>query len=139
MGEILWVPLHPRARRPSRAHAGDAGWDLAILDGCHVLPGQTTNLRTGVVAVPPPGWWWLLAPRSSCPLELIPGVIDAGYQGELFLRVRNSHPHGVDLEEGQRLAQLILLPAVDVRWVQVPTSLHLPRTDRGSRGFGSSG
>ncbi len=83
------VRLDPRATLPTRAYAGDAGLDLYALEPISLAPGERASVRTGVAVEVPPGHAGLVVPRSGLAarhgiaLVNAPGLIDAGYRGEL--------------------------------------------------------
>jgi dUTP pyrophosphatase len=135
--------LDQRAKLPSRAHAGDAGLDLHALEDCVLEPGERQSIRTGIAVEIPPGLAGLVLPRSGLArrhgiaLVNAPGLIDAGYRGEVQVLLLNSdRRERFTVSAGDRVAQLVLvrieLPAVE----DVP---ELASSDRGEGGFGSSG
>lgn len=123
---------------PEKSHEGDAGWDLFSSEAVTLREGASTNVPTGISAALPYQTWGLIVPRSSTlrkwNLEIIPGVIDNGYRGELFIQARAYQ--SVAIPPGTRLAQLILMPLIQTEWVEVE---NLPDSSRGTGGFGSSG
>lgn len=121
--------------------AGDCGYDLVCQVATTIPPrGQNTvDLSTGVKVKVPDGYWGLIVNRSSTPrkkqLMVMSGVIDSGYIGELFACVWNYSDQEVSVQPGERLAQLILIPATVRPLVPV---VQLPSTERGETGFGST-
>ena len=87
--EVPFRKLRPDARAPSRAYAGDAGYDLAAADGAVLPPGGRAVIGTGVAVVVPAGYAGLVLPRSGLAvrhgvsLVNAPGLVDSGYRGEL--------------------------------------------------------
>jgi len=135
--------LHPDATLPTRAHAGDAGLDLYALDGVTLAPGERASLRTGIAVEIPPGRAGLVLPRSGLAerhgiaLVNAPGLIDSGYRGELRVLLLNTdRTKPCEIVSGDRIAQLVLV-AVEAPGVEAVDELAL--SERGSRGFGSSG
>ena len=137
------VRLHERATLPSRAYPGDAGLDLHALDGAVLGPGERARIRTGIAVEIPFGQAGLVLPRSGLAarhgiaLVNAPGLIDAGYRGEiqvLLLNTDRSEPF--TLAAGDRIAQLVLITVHAPDVVEVEA---LPRSERGDGGFGSSG
>jgi dUTP pyrophosphatase len=135
--------LDPRAVLPTRAYPGDAGLDLYALDDAMIAPGERAAIRTGIAIEVPEGQAGLVLPRSGLAarngiaLVNAPGLIDAGYRGELQVLLLNTDRAApFALAAGDRIAQLLLvrieLPAV----VEVET---LAVSQRGAGGFGSSG
>lgn len=135
--------LHPDARLPTRAHDGDAGYDLHALEAAELAPGERATLRTGIAVEIPAGHAGLVLPRSGTAarhgiaLVNAPGLIDCGYRGELRVLLLNT-----DREEpfavapGDRIAQLVL---VRVETPAITEVAALAPSERGAGGLGSSG
>ena len=135
--------LDPAAKLPRRAHPGDAGLDLHALEPVSLEPGARAAVRTGLAVEIPPGQAGLVLPRSGLALRhgvaLVnaPGLIDAGFRGELAVLLLNTDRSvRVELEAGERIAQLVL---VDVALPEIVEVAELSASDRGAGGFGSSG
>ena len=109
--------LHPAAVLPARAHDGDAGLDLVTRRGRHAArPGARASVPTGLAVELPPGHAGLVLPRSGLALRhgvaLVnaPGLIDAGYRGEVRVLLLNTdREHPVTLRAGDRVAQLVVV------------------------------
>lgn len=132
---------------PTRAYPDDAGLDLYIAEHTTLKWGEFKDVPLGVNVALPPWSWGLLTARSSTfrkrGIEVLPGIIDAGYRGELFAAcVWRPADHGPGdmyvLEAGERIAQLIVLVNATREVVPVKADL-LPEHARGVNGFGSSG
>lgn len=127
-------------KTPTRSYEGDAGFDLYCSRDMTIAPGDYVDIPTSVSVALPKGYWALVTGRSSAwrkrGLLVIDGVIDNGYRGELFSAVYNPSSKHVGVNEGERLAQMILLPTWSGRLQQVD---ELPASERGSNGFGSTG
>lgn len=143
IGELQVMRVDPRAKLPTRAYDGDAGLDLYALEPCLLDPGDRASVRTGVAVAIPPGHAGLvlarsgLAARHGIALVNAPGLIDAGYRGELRVLLLNTdRTTAVSLQAGDRIAQLVL---VSVQLPSVAEVAELPGSDRGAAGFGSSG
>jgi dUTP pyrophosphatase len=135
--------LRDGAILPSQAYEGDAGLDLAACDRLELGPGERGVVGTGVAVAVPDGWAGLVVPRSGLAakhgLTLVnsPGLIDAGYRGELKVIMLNTDAHEpFVVEPGMRVAQLVLVEAAGVRLVEVE---QLSASERGTAGLGSSG
>jgi len=135
--------LRDDAILPSQAYEGDAGLDLVACDRLELRPGQRGVVGTGIAVAVPEGWAGLVLPRSGLAanhgLTLVnsPGLIDAGYRGELkviMLNTDDREPFVV--EPGMRIAQLVLVEAARVRLLEVD---ELSESERGAGGIGSSG
>lgn len=127
---------------PTRAHADDAGLDLYVHGDYTIKPGEMRDLDLGVAIKAPQGTWTLLTGRSSTmrnrKLIIAQGVIDPGYTGPLYATAYNFGTEPAEIKTGDRVAQLIVLPNITEHVELVPVSA-LPDTERGAKGFGSSG
>jgi dUTP pyrophosphatase len=135
--------LDARASLPSRAHPGDAGLDLHALDDGRLEPGERAMVPTGVAVEIPHGQAGLVLPRSGnaarhgIALVNAPGLIDAGYRGELRVLLLNTdREQAFAWNAGDRIAQLML---VEVGLAEVVEVEELVDSARGQGGFGSSG
>jgi dUTP pyrophosphatase len=135
--------LDPRARLPTRAYPGDAGLDLYALDDGVLAPGERASIRTGVAVEIPDGQAGLVLPRSGLAakhgiaLVNAPGLIDAGYRGEIIVLLLNTDRSVCfELAAGDRIAQLVLVRVETPEVVEVE---ELALSERGAGGFGSSG
>ena len=143
MSELPFVLGHPDARLPTRAHADDAGLDLRSIERVEIPPGERRRVRTGLRMAIPAGHAGLVLPRSGLALRAgltllnSPGLIDAGYRGDVDVIAHNTDLHRpVQLAVGDRIAQLVLVRLADAE----PTAVdELPASERGEGGFGSSG
>lgn len=131
-----------RGQMPTRAHDNDAGFDIYVSEQTVVSAHSFADVPSGVKMELPEGHWGLLTGRSSTlrqrGLLVVQGVIDQGYRGELFSAVWNLIDCDVVLEEGDRVAQLILVPNATERFDLVQVDV-LSQSLRGEAGFGSSG
>lgn len=135
--------LHPEAVLPARAHPGDAGLDLVAVEEHRLEPGERAAVATGLAVAIPHGWAGLVLPRSGLArrhgvtLTNSPGLIDAGYRGELTVLMVNLGRERHTVRPGDRIAQLVLTPVGLAPAVEVE---ELPPSDgRGEGGFGSTG
>lgn len=137
------VKLKDEAVLPSRAHEGDAGLDLYACEAAHIGPGERWSVGTGVAVEIPEGHAGLVLPRSGLALKhgiaLVnsPGLIDAGYRGELRVLLLNTDPaETFRVEPGDRIAQLLIVPIALGEPIEAEA---LAESARGGGGFGSSG
>jgi len=135
--------LFEAARAPERAHDHDAGWDLRAAEPATLGPGERTSVGTGIAVAIPEGCAGLVLPRSGLAarhgiaLTNAPGLIDAGYRGELRVLLLNTdRAEPFEIEIGDRIAQLVIVDLPDVEFAE---SDALTETARGAGGFGSSG
>jgi dUTP pyrophosphatase len=129
-------------RKPSVANNGDAGLDLCA-DHDQTLPANgVAMVSTGTRLAIPDGYFGLLVGRSGLGVKYgvrlanSVGIIDSGYRGEIIVGLENNGPEDYSVSEGERIAQIVIVPFAQA-------SLHLVRsfdtTERGDGGFGSSG
>lgn len=135
--------LQENAVLPTRAHEGDAGLDLYACEDAHIGPGERWGVGTGVAVEIPAGHAGLVLPRSGLArdhgISLVnaPGLIDAGYRGELRVLLLNNDPAEIfRITAGDRIAQLVLVPIALAEPVE---TAELADSGRGDGGFGSSG
>jgi len=143
---VIEVPirrLRDDAVLPAPAHAGDAGLDLSACERVELRPGERATVGTGLAVAIPEGYAGFVQPRSGLAsrhgitIVNAPGLVDSGYRGELriVLLITDSIAPFV-VEPGMRIAQLVVMPveAAELREVD-----ELPASERGVRGFGSTG
>jgi dUTP pyrophosphatase len=141
--DLPFTRLRSEARLPEAQHPGDAGLDLRAAKGVTVKPGERAMVPTGVAVAIPDGHAGLVLPRSGLAskkgltLANAPGLIDAGYRGEVVCAVVNLDLHEpVEIAAGDRIAQLVIVALPDVTPAFVE---ELPAAGRGTGGFGSTG
>jgi dUTP pyrophosphatase len=134
--------LRDDATLPAQAYAGDAGLDLAACDRHEVGPGERAVIPTGLALEIPEGYGGFVLPRSGLAakhgitLLNAPGLIDAGYRGEVQVVFHNTDAQETFVvEPGMRIAQLVVLEVPEVALVEQE---ELAASERGERGFGSS-
>lgn len=134
--------LNDNATLPSRASESDAGYDLYNLADStqRVEPGRRSLIKTGISVAIPQGYYGRIAPRSGLAykhgIDVLAGVIDSGYRGEVGVVIINLGDKPHLFEESSRVAQLIIEKCHDVEWQE---SENLDDSERGDGGFGSTG
>lgn len=137
--------LHPEAVLPSYATVGSAAFDIASVEQVTILPGETIKVRTGLSFEVPEGYELEIRPRSGLSfnskirLSNSPGTIDSDYRGEVHFILDNlmtKFPNPYIINVGQRLGQGIIRKVDQVEFEEVT---ELSETERGEKGFGSSG
>ncbi len=134
--------LHADAILPKYQHEGDSGVDLHALETTAIAPHQAALIRTGLAAEIPVGTELQIRPRSGlaykhCITVLnTPGTIDANYRGEIAVILINHSPQVFQVEAGMRIAQMVMTPVLQAEIIEVTM---LSNTQRGNRGFGSTG
>jgi len=138
--------LDPDLPLPTYAFPGDAGADLYARSGASLKAGGGRALvGTGLVLAIPPGYAGFVLPRSGLALRHgvtclnTPGLIDAGFRGELSVLLVNTDPSAdYEVQRGDRIAQLVVHAVEQVRF-EVVWEADLPPADRGAGGYGHSG
>jgi dUTP pyrophosphatase len=144
MRTIPFTVLSERATPPSRAHEGDAGIDLSASTAVILEPGERALVETGLAVAIPIGHVGFVCPRSGLAIRKgvtvlnAPGVIDAGYRGELKVALINLGRERVSIRVGERIAQLVI-QRVETPGVVMVDELPPSLDGRGEGGFGSSG
>jgi dUTP pyrophosphatase len=141
--EVLPVRrLRADAHLPSRAHPWDAGLDLVAVEPLTLAPGARGVVATGIAVAIPEGWAGLVVPRSGLArrqgltLTNAPGLIDAGYRGEIQVLMINLGDQPYTVRRGDRIAQMIVAPVVRAELREVDA---LGDSRRGPGGFGHTG
>ncbi len=144
--ENLSIPierLDDSVKVPSYAHIGDSGLDLQSTIDTTLAPLERKLIPCGFALAIPEGYGGFVLPRSGLAIHHgisivnSPGLIDSNYRGEIKVILINHDPHNeFKIERGDRIAQLVIMATPFVTLKQVAS---LDDTDRGSKGFGSSG
>ncbi len=127
---------------PAHAHPGDGGVDLYAATRVDLDPGQRATVPTGIAIAIPDGHAGLVTPRSGLAakhgISVVngPGLIDAGYRGEIKVVLVNLSEEPFGIERGDRIAQLVVVPVIVQEFTIVD---ELPDSGRGAGGFGSTG
>ena len=140
--------IHPAAKPPSRMTRGSAGFDLYAAESVEI-PAAKCNadgyvevgrglVPTGIEVELPQGTVGRIASRSGLSVNsnIEVGWIDSDYRGALMVELKNLGSKPYKVSQGDRIAQLVILPVVDIE-IGVVSSLE--ETSRGSSGFGSTG
>ena len=132
--------LDPRATLPTRGSSQAAGLDIYSIEDVAIDPKQRTLVRTGLAVAIPEGYYGRVAPRSGLAtkhgLDVLAGVIDADYRGEIGCLLYNSGDKTIHLPASSKVCQLIVERIItpEAMW-----SNEISETDRGGGGFGSTG
>ena len=141
--KLPFTRLTEAARAPTRATEGDAGYDLYAAEEATLPPGARASVGTGIAVAIPDGHAGLVLPRSGLAhrhgiaLVNAPGLIDAGYRGEVRVLLLNTDPAApFEVQAGDRIAQLVIVrhEAPELQEVE-----ELAASPRGRAGFGSTG
>ena len=140
--KIPVLPLDTMYLLPRFAHDGDAGADLTASEAMVLEPGDRALVPTGMAMAIPVGFAGLVLPRSGLAIRSgvtvinAPGLIDAGYRGELRVALINHGRDAFRIERGDRIAQLVIVAVERPVYQEVEV---LEESARGDGGFGSTG
>ncbi len=128
---------------PRYAKPGDAGFDLVSVDFVWLKPGESAVVSTGLAFEIPEGYEMQIRPRSGLSAKTklrvsnAPGTIDSGYRGEIKVLIDNiSTEDSFTIGVGDRIAQGVIAPVFHASFTEVD---ELSETERGDKGFGSTG
>ena len=136
---LRFKQLDPRAVLPRRGSALAAGLDVCSIEDVELQPKQRATVRTGLAVAIPPGFYGRVAPRSGLAakngLDVLAGVIDSDYRGEIGCVLYNTGDEIITLPAGSKICQLIVEQIItpEAAWVN-----DLDSTARGAGGFGST-
>lgn len=138
--ELPVQKLHPDAKLPNFAHEHDAGMDLYALEETTIPAGTHAQVRTGIAAAIPPGYAGLIWDKSGLAskngITVLGGVVDSGYTGELLILLHNISAVDHTFQQGDKITQMLIQKVEHPDIVEVQ---ELQQTQRGEKGFGSSG
>lgn len=142
--KLMWLDEQVALPLPAYESVGAAGMDIrAHLDEpVTIEPGRTALIPTGFAIALPEGYEAQIRPRSGLALRNAislpnsPGTIDSDYRGEVKVILINHSTESFTIEEGMRIAQMVISPVCRAIIEEIP---QLPETRRGAGGFGSTG
>ena len=132
--------IHPEAVMPAYAYPGDAGLDLFAVEKVVIPAGENRAVATGLKMAIPAGYAGFIWDKSGLSLhhqlKTMAGVIDSNYRGEVKVVIMNLGKNAYEIEKGSKIAQIIIAPVLEAELEEGEVD---DMTERGSRGFGSSG
>jgi dUTP pyrophosphatase len=140
MEVLRFKQLDPRAVLPKRGSVFAAGLDVCGIEEVEIAPKQRAMARTGLAVAIPPEFYGRVAPRSGLAakngLDVLAGVIDSDYRGEIVCVLYNTGDETIKLPAGSKICQLIIEQIItpEAAW-----ATDLDETARGTAGFGSTG
>ena len=140
--KLLVEKTNDKAIIPFQAHEGDAGMDLFSLEEITIKPMERKLIHTGIKIQLPKNTEAQIRPRSGLALKHgitvlnTPGTIDEGYRGEIGIILINLGSEEFKVEEGMKIAQMVIKPTLTLKVEEV---VELTETTRGENGFGSTG
>ena len=140
MNFVGYKYLTETAKVPHKANESDAGHDLHADEDAWVLARQRKVIKTGISLEMPDNLAGLIWPRSGLSvkqgIDVLAGVVDAGYRGEIMVCLYNTSDDDVEIKRGDRIAQIIFQ---EVPHISLLLREELGSSQRGSNGFGSTG
>ncbi len=135
MEKIRAAKLVENAVLPTRKHPDDAGIDFYSAEDKVIPPHSFDVAGTGITVEIPAGYVGMMMPKSRNDHLLGAGVIDAGYQGEIRIKLANLTDQPLVITEGQAIAQMLLVPIVTPAVEEVPADvIHRVKSERGATG-----
>jgi len=139
--------IHNDAILPTRNNSADSGMDVFSIDDVTIPTGKMIPIHTGIaIQLPDPDQFFTyecqvrprsgLAAKHQITIQNSPGTVDFLYRGEIIVLLRNEGEIAFHVERGMRIAQLVIAPVIIPELIEVA---ELDDTDRGDKGFGSSG
>lgn len=140
MGFVSYRLLTESAQMPFKANRTDAGFDVFADEETWVFARQRKTIKTGISLEMPDNMAGLVWPRSGLSvkkgIDVLAGVIDSGYRGEVMVCLYNTSDEDVEIKKGDRIAQIVFQ---EVPNVSLMLRDNLGESDRAAKGFGSSG
>jgi dUTP pyrophosphatase len=138
--QLKFKKLHPDAKIPSYAYAGDAGLDLYIAEDLILKKDERRSIPLGIAVEIPEGYVGILFDKSGLShkhgLKSYGGIIDAGYRGEIHVGMMNLSDKDYEFKSGDKIIQILIMPVLHAEVVECD---ELSESDRGQGAFGSSG
>jgi dUTP pyrophosphatase len=140
LNALRFKQLDQRAVLPKRGSLLAAGLDVCSIEDVEIGPKHRVMARTGLAVAIPPGFYGRIAPRSGLAskngLDVLAGVIDSDYRGEVCCLLYNTSDEAIALPAGSKICQLIVEQIItpEATW-----ATDLDETARGAGGFGSTG
>lgn len=136
---------HPDAIIPTYAYPSDSGFDLYSLESVVIKPFGREAVSTGIKVSFDEGYEIQVRPKSGLALNMgltvlnTPGTVDQGYTGEIKVIVFNTNNNSVMIEKGMKIAQGVLCPVIQGKYVKINEVNSVGEKDRNNNGFGSTG
>lgn len=142
--QVKFIKVLDTAKIPTQGTPGSAGYDLYNAEAAeyYLAPGETKMFHTGLEMAIPDGYFGGIYARSGLSIKhgLRPanctGIVDSSFRGEVLVALHNDSTSGYLVGPGERIAQLIVQPYMDIEFAEVD---DLDETERGEGGFGSTG
>ena len=137
---LNFLKISKSAEAPEYALDTDAGFDLKALESVTIFPFEQKKVSTGIAIEVPEGYVGIVRDRAGIVQKMnvhtVAGTFDSGFRGEVSIMLVNMNDKTIEIETGMRIAQRILVPIVKAKITEVK---KLSSTERGDKGFGSTG
>jgi dUTP pyrophosphatase len=143
--KLKFTKIHPDAITPKYNYESDSGFDLHSVEEVIIPSLGRALVKTGIKLGIPPTTEIQVRPKSGLALKEgltvlnTPGTVDAGYDGEVKVIIYNTNPQSYQIKKGQKIAQAVLCPVINGKFVTLHEVIELNEKERGSNGFGSTG
>jgi len=130
---------------PEYAYESDSGFDLRSTEDLWIQANDRKLIPTGLRFDIPEGYEIQVRSKSGLALKQglmvlnSPGTVDSGYQGEVKVIIFNTTNERIKIEKGQKIAQAVLCPVVNGKWVDLIKVESIQEKDRNDNAFGSTG
>ena len=137
---LKFLKLSKNAEIPEYAFGTDVGFDVKAIENVSLFPLEQKTVRTGIAIEIPEGHVGLVRDRAGIVQKMnvhtVAGTFDSGFRGEVSIILVNMNDKTIEIEKGMRIAQIILVPVIKAEIKEVK---KLSSTERGDKGFGSTG
>lgn len=137
---LKFLKLSRNAESPEYALASDAGFDIKASETVSIFPFEQKKVNSGIAIEIPEGYVGIVRDRAGIVQKMnvhtVAGTFDSGFRGEVSIMLVNMNDKTVEIEKSMRIAQIILVPVAKAKIVEVK---KLSETERGEKGFGSTG
>ena len=137
---LNFLKISKSAEAPEYALDTDAGFDLKALESVTIFPFDQKKVSTGIAIEVPEGYVGIVRDRAGIVQKMnvhtVAGTFDSGFREEVSIMLVNMNDKTIEIEKGMRIAQIILVPIVKAKITEVK---KLSSTERGDKGFGSTG
>lgn len=143
--KLHYKKIHPKAVEPKYNYPTDSGFDLYSVEEVVIPPFGRALVPTGLVLQFDEGFEIQVRPKSGLAINQgltvlnTPGTVDQGYTGEIQVIIFNTNDKEVKISEGMKIAQGVLCPVQNGKFVSVEEISDIKNKDRGDKGFGSTG
>lgn len=143
--DLPYSKVTPDAIEPKYVYDSDSGFDLYSTEEIYLGPFERVLIPTGLKFDIPEGYEIQVRPKSGLAINYgltvlnTPGTVDSGYNGEVKVIMFNTNKSEFIVKKGMKIAQAVLCPVINGKWVNLVEKTELQTKDRNDAGFGSTG